>query len=140
MPSDEHWGALDELYREAAQRPPEERARFLDAACAGNPELRRKVELVLNTTRTMAGPGALLGPYRLECVLGQGGMGQVYRAVDTRLDRAVALKLCSASFGDRFAREARAIAALNHSNICTLYDIGPNYLVMELVEGGTLEA
>ena len=67
-------------------------------------------------------------------------MGQVYRAVDTRLDRAVALKLCAASFGDRFAREARAIAALNHSNICTLYDVGPNYLVMELVEGETLEA
>jgi hypothetical protein len=66
-------------------------------------------------------------------------MGQVYRAVDTRLNRSVALKICGASFGDRFEREARAIAALNHSNICTLYDVGPNYLVMELVEGETLQ-
>src|SRR6476469_6620390 len=106
MASDERWGELDELYQQAEQRSPEERLRFLDAACAGKPELRRKIELLLDATRTMAGPGAQLGPYRLESVLGQGGMGTVYRAVDTRLDRPVALKVCGASFGDRFEREA----------------------------------
>ena len=62
-------------------------------------------------------------------------MGAVYRARDTRLDRTVALKVSKADFSDRFAREARAIAALNHPNICTLYDVGPNYLVMEHIEG-----
>jgi serine/threonine protein kinase len=62
-------------------------------------------------------------------------MGQVWKARDTRLDRAVAIKTSSARFSDRFAREARAVAALNHPNICQLYDVGPNYLVMEFVEG-----
>jgi len=65
-------------------------------------------------------------------------MGEVYRGVDTRLDRPVAIKICAAQFGERFDREAHAIAALNHPNICTLYDVGPDYLVMELVEGETL--
>jgi tetratricopeptide (TPR) repeat protein len=82
--------------------------------------------------------GALVGPYRLEALLGEGGMGSVYRAVDTRLDRPVAIKVCAERFNDRFEREARSIAALNHPNICTLYDVGANYLVMELVEGRTL--
>ena len=65
-------------------------------------------------------------------------MGQVYRATDTRLGRQVAIKTSAQHFSDRFEREARAIAALNHPNICTLYDVGPDYLVMELVEGETL--
>jgi serine/threonine protein kinase len=65
-------------------------------------------------------------------------MGEVYRGVDTRLDRPVAIKVSTARFGGRFDREAHAIAALNHPNICTLYDVGPDYLVMELVEGETL--
>src|SRR6266567_4365379 len=65
-------------------------------------------------------------------------MGKVYRALDTRLDRAVAIKLSAEEFSSRFGREARAISALNHPNICALYDVGPNYLVMELVEGETL--
>ena len=65
-------------------------------------------------------------------------MGQVFLALDTRLDRRVAIKVCPAQFIGRFAREARAIAALNHPNICTLYDVGDNYLVMELIEGETL--
>src|SRR5207253_5373882 len=68
------------------------------------------------------------------------GMGEVYRAVDTRLDRKVAIKISREQFSVRFEREARAISALNHPNICTLYDVGPNYLVMELVEGETLAA
>src|ERR1700682_36806 len=65
-------------------------------------------------------------------------MGEVYRAVDTRLRRTVAIKVAKENFGERFEREARAIAALNHPNICTLYDVGPNYLVMELIDGPTL--
>ena len=67
-------------------------------------------------------------------------MGEVYRATDTRLGRAVALKVSHAKYSDRFEREARAIAVLNHPHICTLYDVGPNYLVMELLEGETLAA
>jgi hypothetical protein len=83
-------------------------------------------------------PGAQIGPYKIEAALGAGGMGEVYRAVDTRLKRTVAIKVAKENFGERFEREARAIAALNHPNICTLYDVGPNYLVMELIEGPTL--
>jgi tetratricopeptide (TPR) repeat protein len=83
-------------------------------------------------------PGTFLGPYRIEEKLGAGGMGDVFRAVDTRLQRAVAIKMAHEEFGDRFGREARAISSLNHPNICTLYDVGPNYLVMELVEGETI--
>ena len=67
-------------------------------------------------------------------------MGEVFRAVDTRLGRAVAIKITREQFSARFAREARAISSLNHPNICTLHDVGPNYLVMELVEGETLAA
>src|SRR3984893_17364977 len=71
--------------------------------------------------------------------MGAGGMGEVYRAVDTRLRRTVAIKVAKQNFGGGCEREARAIAALNHPNICTLYDVGPNYLVMELIEGRPLE-
>jgi predicted Ser/Thr protein kinase len=84
-------------------------------------------------------PGAQIGPYKIEALLGAGGMGEVYRAVDTRLKRTVAIKVAKENFGERFEREARAIAALNHPNICTLYDVGPNYLVMELIEGKPLK-
>ena len=79
-----------------------------------------------------------LGPYEILAPLGAGGMGEVYRARDTRLGREVALKVSAERFSERFEREARAIAALNHPNICQLYDVGPNYLVMELIEGPTL--
>ena len=67
-------------------------------------------------------------------------MGEVFRAIDTRLGRAVAIKTTREQFSARFEREARAISSLNHPNICTLHDVGPNYLVMELVEGETLAA
>ena len=87
---------------------------------------------------TGIGPGTRLGPYHIDGLLGSGGMGQVFRARDTRLGRAVAIKVSQKQFSGRFEREARAIAAINHSHICTLYDVGPNYLVMELVEGETL--
>jgi eukaryotic-like serine/threonine-protein kinase len=82
--------------------------------------------------------GDRLGPYEILAPIGAGGMGEVYRGRDARLDRAVAIKVSKERFSDRFEREARTIAALNHPNICTLYDVGPNYLVMELVEGPTL--
>ncbi len=84
-------------------------------------------------------PGERLGSYEILALIGSGGMGEVYRARDTRLDREVAIKLASEQFSERFEQEARTVAALNHPNICAIYDIGPNYLVMELVEGPTLE-
>ena len=83
--------------------------------------------------------GEQIGPYVIEALIGEGGMGAVYRARDTRLDRTVALKVSKADFTDRFEREAKAVAALNHPNICTLYDVGPNYLVMEYIEGTPLQ-
>src|SRR5438128_10674234 len=82
--------------------------------------------------------GARLGPYEIVTLVGAGGMGEVYKARDIRLDRTVAVKICAEQFTERFEREARAIAALNHPNICTLHDVGPNYLVMEYIEGATL--
>src|SRR6267143_2070184 len=82
--------------------------------------------------------GARLGPYEIQTLLGAGGMGEVYRAHDTRLGRTVAIKVSRERFSDRFQREARAIANLNHPNICTLYDVGPDYLVMEYIEGKPL--
>lgn len=82
--------------------------------------------------------GDRLGPYEILEAIGKGGMGEVFRARDTRLDRDVAIKVSSENFSERFEREARVVASLNHPNICALYDVGPNYLVMELVEGPTL--
>src|SRR5579863_3104143 len=82
--------------------------------------------------------GDQLGPYEILAPLGAGGMGDVYKARDTRLDRIVAIKVSKEQFTERFEREARTVAALNHPNIGTLYDVGPNYLVMEYVEGDSL--
>src|SRR5262245_41910243 len=82
--------------------------------------------------------GSRLGPYEIISPIGAGGMGEVYKARDTRLGREVAVKVAAEEFSKRFEREARAISALNHPHICALYDVGPNYLVMELVEGTTL--
>jgi serine/threonine protein kinase len=84
------------------------------------------------------GPGSTVGPYQVVAPVGKGGMGEVFRARDPRLDRDVAIKVSTTEFSERFTREARSIAALNHSNICHLYDVGPNYLVLEYVEGDTL--
>jgi len=124
----------------------------LDALEGAPPDLRSEVEFLLsghskdftpvsNGDPTETAPiqlGTTLGPYRIDAAIGKGGMGQVFRGTDTRLNRPVAIKTSLAAFDARFEREARAIATLNHPNICTLYDVGPNYLVMELVEGETL--
>src|SRR5882672_9686969 len=87
-------------------------------------------------------PGARLGPYTIVGEIGAGGMGRVYKARDTRLDRTVAIKTSFTTFSERFQREARAIAALNHPHICTIYDIGEAdgipYLASELLEGEPL--
>src|SRR6202140_728795 len=83
--------------------------------------------------------GEKLGPYEILAAIGAGGMGEVYKARDTRLNRIVAIKSSRAKFSGRFEREAHAIAALNHPHICQLYDIGPDYLVMEYVEGQPLK-
>ena len=94
------------------------------------------------------GPGAKLGPYEVLALLGAGGMGEVYRARDTRLDRTVAVKVLPSHLASnpdlrqRFEPEARAVSSLNHPHICTLHDIGEqdgiDYLVMEYLEGETL--
>src|SRR5678809_428649 len=84
--------------------------------------------------------GEQLGHYKILSMIGKGGMGEVYLATDMRLDRSVAIKVSSREFNDRFEREAKAISTLNHPNICTLHDVGPNYLVMEHIEGETLAA
>jgi serine/threonine protein kinase/Flp pilus assembly protein TadD len=153
----ERFRQIEELYHAAREATAAERAALLAQA---DPELRREVESLLarqaggefmdrpairnaselleESTATILCPGACLGPYRIESKLGEGGMGQVFRAIDTRLGRAVAIKATHQQFGARFEREARAISSLNHTNICTLYDVGPNYLVMELVEGETI--
>ena len=86
----------------------------------------------------MLEPGTQLGVYEILSPIGAGGMGEVYKARDTRLNRPVAIKLVSEEFRDRFEREARAIAALNHPHVCHLYDVGPNYLVMEYVDGAAV--
>jgi serine/threonine protein kinase len=79
--------------------------------------------------------GDKLGPYKILAAIGAGGMGEVYRAEDARLNRTVAIKVSSAQFRERFERETKSIAALNHPNICQIYDVGPNYLVMEYEDG-----
>jgi TolB-like protein len=139
---------IAELYHAVRESSAGWRAALLAQA---DPELRREVESLLArqdeslptldaATMTAKYSSTRLGPYQVESKLGEGGMGEVFRAVDTRLGRAVAIKIVDPQFVARFEREARAISSLNHPHICTLYDIGPNYLVMELLEGGTLAA
>src|SRR5215472_7492300 len=83
--------------------------------------------------------GSHLGPYEIVAPIGAGGMGEVYRARDPRMGREVAIKVSADRFSDRFEREARAVAALNHPNICHIYDVGPNYLVLEFLEGAPVK-
>lgn len=155
----ERFRQIEALYRAVREKTPEERAALFAEV---DSDLRAEVESLLATRAsgewldrpaledaarmledasvTASAVGRRLGPYQLERKLGQGGMGEVYRAVDTRLGRAVAIKTISERFTARFEREARAISSLNHPHICTLYDVGPNYLVMELIEGETIAA
>jgi predicted ATPase len=157
----ERWQQVEQLYLVARQRDAQERSVFLDGACRGDSDLRRKVESLLggDASGSLDGPsftasgvvsgvpgtltgGSWLGPYQIETALGAGGMGQVYRGRDTRLSRPVAVKVLSAGSVDRFIQEARAASALNHPNIVTIYDVGDaggvSYIVMELIEGQTL--
>jgi Tol biopolymer transport system component len=144
---------IEELYHSA-------REKGAGVLAGADPELRREVEkllaqdsesggklldqraadLIVGESAPELAAGSRLGPYKIEAPLGKGGMGQVFRATDTRLGRTVAIKISHESFSDRFEHESRAIAALNHPHICTLHDVGPNYLVMELIEGETLAA
>jgi serine/threonine-protein kinase len=156
---------IEELYHAALERAPAERGAFLVAECGSDEALRREVLSLLarvpQAERLMEAPaaaagtkkralldGARLGPYEILDLVGAGGMGEVYRARDTRLGRDVAIKVLPAAAASdedalaRFGREARAVAALNHPHIATLFDIGEHegaqYLAMELLEGETL--
>src|SRR5712691_7551556 len=156
----ERFRQIEALYHSARDLEPDQRGAFLVEACRGDEGLRREVEALLGqdglqgplerpavevaadllggANQTRLAVGARLGPYEILAPIGAGGMGEVHRARDSRVGREVAIKVSAERFGERFEREARAIAALNHPNICTLYDVGPNYLVMELIEGPTL--
>ena len=154
----ESWQQIESVFQEALQRDPAERDAYLREACHGDSDLRREVTSLLAHHReaTSSEPwvaeaaaqligeagslkaGQRLGPYEIIALIGAGGMGEVYKARDTRLHRDIAIKVCAARFNERFEREARAIASLNHPNICQLHDVGPNFLVMEEVEGENL--
>jgi serine/threonine protein kinase/cephalosporin-C deacetylase-like acetyl esterase len=161
---------LEELYHQALAKPKEERAAFLAEACGGDEALHRELQSMLEALEKADGfmelpalehaarlagqagsqllAGRELGPFRIGPLLGRGGMGEVYRAVDTRLDRPVALKLLPAEVAGnpdrlhRFTREAKAASSLNHPNIATIHEIGESdsihWIAMELVEGRTL--
>ncbi len=165
--SSQRWERTKEILEQALRLGPEERVAYLDAACGADADLRREVEslissheeagsqflaeaapevLQLASTRTFS--GTRLGPYEIIELLGAGGMGEVYRARDTRLDRTVAIKILPAALSadsdrlHRFEQEARSASALNHPNIVTIYELGRDgsvhYIAMELVEGKTL--
>lgn len=166
----ERWRQIERLYHEALEHPPGDRAAFLAEASAGDDELRREVESLLASEEqtgnfiesppedVIAGMIAeeqahsilerTLGHYKIQSMLGAGGMGEVYRARDTRLDRDVAVKILpehlagSPEAFERFEREAKAVAALSHPNILSIFDFGTedgvSYAVMELLEGETL--
>jgi Tol biopolymer transport system component len=162
-PKPERWRSVEELFQAALEVPAERRAAFLAEACPDEP-VRREVESLLGfaaegepllknspwTQSPALEPGTVLGPYRIAGRIGAGGMGEVYQARDTRLDREVALKVLPVRMmGDadrraRLIREARAASRLNHPNTVTIYDIGEQdgrvYVAMEYVAGKTLGA
>jgi len=168
----ERWQQVEQLYHSALEREAGQRAAFLAAACAGDDSLRREVESLLAhqtpaenllerpvmevAANALANDqadsllGRSLGSYQILSLLGVGGMGEVYCARDTRLDRTVALKVLPAEVAAdaermrRFVREAKAASALNHPHVATIYEIGEaagvNFIAMEYVEGQTLAA
>jgi len=157
----ERYQRLTELFEAACDRSVDTRAAFLDEACAGDDTLRRAVEELLAADQKSRGllekslvgvastvPGSQIGSYRIEAKLGEGGMGMVFRALDTRLNRPVAIKflpddLADAAARRRFQREAQMASSLNHPHILTVHDAGEfegrQYLVTEFVDGGTLK-
>ncbi len=137
----ERWARMKEVFGAALERP-----EALDEMCGDDAALRQEVEKLLaaqsGTLKSPVAPrelaaGEMLGHYRVEAKLGQGGMGTVYKAYDTKLQRPVALKLLHER-EERLLREARAASALNHPNIVTIYEVGPDFIAMELVEGKPL--
>ena len=166
----ERWKRTEDLYHAARARAPGERAAFLAEACPDDEVLRRDVESLLHESESDAGflaspavamspqllsdlapqamAGRSLGAYQLQTLVGAGGMGEVYRARDTKLARDVAIKILPQEFTSdpdrlaRFEREARMLAALNHPNICAIYGFeeadGIRFLILELVDGETL--
>ena len=166
----ELWGRIERLYHAALEREQSERAAFLAEACEGDEELRREVESLLRfdlraehfiespalevAARAQAGAqeetliGRMIGHYRILSLLGEGGMSEVYLALDTSLERRVALKLLPAKFTQdadrlrRFIQEAKAASALNHPNIITIHEIGVtddvHFVATEYIEGQTL--
>src|ERR1019366_5339345 len=158
----ERWRQIEELYLAATACEPEGRAVFLDGACGPDTELRQEVESLLardaqlgsfleshsSETASISVPRGQFGPYRIIGPLGSGGMGEVYRAHDSKLGRDVALKTLPSAFANhpdrlaRFRREARMLASLNHPNIAAIYGLEESEdaicLVLELVEGATL--
>ncbi|MFB3778457.1 MAG: protein kinase [Bryobacteraceae bacterium] len=154
------WRKIEAIYGAALAVEPSRRAAVLEQSCAGDESLRRELESLLAhdertgprlevpalvvPPETSAGlTGQSIGHYEIREKLGEGGMGVVYKARDTRLGRNVALKFVKAQFSERFEREARAVAALNHPHIATLHDVGEHagapYLAMEFVEGHSLK-
>ena len=147
---------IERLYLAVSELAPGERTAYLDRSCGSDEELRCEVESLLQFLEPVPGEapdtliptGEQIGPYTILDFLRAGGMGEVYRARDTRLDRVVAIKFLPSVLApdalalDRFRREARAASALNHPNICTVHDIGDHrgrpFFVMELLEGGSL--
>jgi len=152
----ERWSEIEKLYLSASELEPTKRAAYLDRVCGRDVDLRHEIESLLDylepePTRAPDTPvpsGEQIGPYTILGFLRAGGMGEVYQARDTRLDRNVAIKFLPGILAgdvvalDRFRREARAASALNHPRICTVHDIGDYhgrpFFVMELLEGQSL--
>ncbi len=167
----ERWLHIKDVFRSALERHPEDRPAFLDQACAGDSAMRQEVESLISSfqnsesilrvpvndaaadllagDRPRSAVGIQLGQYEIMAVLGEGGMGVVYRAQDTKLKRPVAVKLLSDELADaaarrRFQREAQMASSLNHPHILTVYDAGEfdgrQYLVTEFIDGMALQS
>jgi Tol biopolymer transport system component len=140
----QRWARIESLYHSALAKTPDERPRYLAAVCAEEPEIQREVESLLLGASEQMSVGKRLGSYEIIGLLGAGGMGEVYRARDTRLKREVALKVLPEIFANdpermaRFQREAEVLASINHPNIAHIYGLEQRAIVMELVEGETL--